>query len=55
MAASLLHEAGYKIVGVADIHGALYNESRVRCSEIVRLGAAFSANRYRIFPLAEPK
>jgi glutamate dehydrogenase (NAD(P)+) len=27
MAASLLHEAGYKIVGVADIHGALYNEA----------------------------
>jgi glutamate dehydrogenase (NAD(P)+) len=27
MAASLLHTAGYKIVGVADIYGALYNES----------------------------
>jgi glutamate dehydrogenase (NAD(P)+) len=27
MAAYLLHEAGYKIVGVADIHGALYNET----------------------------
>ena len=27
MAAKLLHEAGYKIVGVADIHGALYNEN----------------------------
>jgi glutamate dehydrogenase (NAD(P)+) len=26
MAAKLLHQAGYKIVGVADIHGALYNE-----------------------------
>jgi glutamate dehydrogenase (NAD(P)+) len=26
MAAKLLHEAGYKIVGVADVHGALYNE-----------------------------
>jgi len=26
MAAMLLHQAGYKIVGVADIHGALYNE-----------------------------
>ena len=26
MAAKLLHEAGYKIVGVADIYGALYNE-----------------------------
>jgi len=26
MAAKLLHAAGYKIVGVADIHGALYNE-----------------------------
>ena len=26
MAASLMHQAGYKIVGVADIHGGLYNE-----------------------------
>jgi glutamate dehydrogenase (NAD(P)+) len=26
MSALLMHEAGYKIVGVADIHGALYNE-----------------------------
>ena len=27
MAAKLMYEAGYKIVGVADIHGALYNEN----------------------------
>jgi glutamate dehydrogenase (NAD(P)+) len=27
MSAKLLHEAGYKIVGLADIHGGLYNES----------------------------
>jgi glutamate dehydrogenase (NAD(P)+) len=26
IAALLMHQAGYKIVGVADIHGALYNE-----------------------------
>ena len=26
MASTLMHEAGYKIVGVADVHGALYNE-----------------------------
>jgi glutamate dehydrogenase (NAD(P)+) len=26
MSALLMHQAGYKIVGVADIHGALYNE-----------------------------
>jgi glutamate dehydrogenase (NAD(P)+) len=26
MTAKLMHEAGYRIVGVADIHGALYNE-----------------------------
>jgi glutamate dehydrogenase (NAD(P)+) len=26
VAASLMHEAGYRIVGVADIHGGLYNE-----------------------------
>ncbi len=25
-AARLMHEAGYKIIGVADIHGGLYNE-----------------------------
>jgi len=29
MAAVLMHAAGYKIVGVADIHGALYNEKGV--------------------------
>jgi glutamate dehydrogenase (NAD(P)+) len=27
VAASLMHEAGYRIVGVADIHGGLYDES----------------------------
>ncbi len=27
MSAKLMHQAGYKIVGVADIHGALYNEN----------------------------
>jgi glutamate dehydrogenase (NAD(P)+) len=27
MTAKLMHEAGYKIVGVADIYGALYNEN----------------------------
>jgi glutamate dehydrogenase (NAD(P)+) len=27
MTAKLMHHAGYKIVGVADIHGALYNEN----------------------------
>jgi glutamate dehydrogenase (NAD(P)+) len=27
MAAALMHQAGYKIVGVADIHGGLYNEN----------------------------
>jgi glutamate dehydrogenase (NAD(P)+) len=26
MAASLMHQAGYRIVGVADVHGGLYNE-----------------------------
>ena len=29
MSALLMHRAGYKIVGVADIHGALYNEKGV--------------------------
>jgi glutamate dehydrogenase (NAD(P)+) len=27
VAASLMHEAGYRIVGIADIHGGLYNEN----------------------------
>jgi glutamate dehydrogenase (NAD(P)+) len=27
MAAMLMHQAGYKIVGAADVHGALYNET----------------------------
>jgi glutamate dehydrogenase (NAD(P)+) len=27
MAAMLMHEAGYKIIGLADIHGGLYNEN----------------------------
>lgn len=27
MSAMLMHQAGYKIVGVADVHGALYNEN----------------------------
>src|SRR6266851_518247 len=27
MTAKLMHQAGYKIVGVADVHGALYNEN----------------------------
>ena len=26
-AADLMHKAGYKIIGVADIHGGLYNEA----------------------------
>jgi glutamate dehydrogenase (NAD(P)+) len=35
MAAKLLYEAGYKIVGVADIHGALYNESGFDISKLL--------------------
>ena len=38
MAAKLLHEAGYKIVGVADIHGALYNENGFDVPEVAGLG-----------------
>ena len=37
-ASLLMHESGYKIVGVADIHGGLYNEKGLRHSEAVRLG-----------------
>ena len=35
MAAKLLHQAGYKIVGVADIHGALYNENGFDIPELI--------------------
>ena len=35
MAAKLLNEAGYKIVGVADIHGALYNENGFDISKLM--------------------
>ena len=35
MAAKLLHQAGYKIVGVADIHGALYNENGFDVPELI--------------------
>ena len=35
IAAKLLHQAGYKIVGVADIHGALYNENGFDVPELI--------------------
>ncbi len=34
-AAQLMHEAGYKIVGVADIHGGLYNENGFDIPKVV--------------------
>ena len=34
-AARLMHEAGYKIVGVADIHGALYNEKGLDATKLM--------------------
>jgi glutamate dehydrogenase (NAD(P)+) len=34
-AALLLHQAGYKIVGVADVHGALYNENGFDLPELI--------------------
>jgi len=34
-AAILMHEAGYKIVGVADIHGGLYNENGFEIPKLV--------------------
>jgi glutamate dehydrogenase (NAD(P)+) len=34
-AARLMHEAGYKIVGVADIHGALYNEKGIDANKLM--------------------
>lgn len=33
-AALLMHEAGYKIIGVADIHGGLYNENGIDVSKL---------------------
>ncbi len=54
MAAKLMHEAGYKIVGVADIHGGLYNENGFDIPKVDRLGlrpaqaaAGFSRRRRR--------
>jgi len=38
MAAKLMHNAGYKIVGVADIHGALYNENGFDVPKLLDLG-----------------
>jgi glutamate dehydrogenase (NAD(P)+) len=35
VAAKLLHQTGYKIVGVADIHGALYNENGFDIPELI--------------------
>jgi glutamate dehydrogenase (NAD(P)+) len=35
MAAMLMHEAGYKITGLADIHGGLYNESGFDVPQVI--------------------
>ncbi|HEV2287939.1 MAG TPA: Glu/Leu/Phe/Val dehydrogenase [Candidatus Acidoferrales bacterium] len=35
MGAKLMHEAGYKIVGLADVHGGLYNEKGLDVPKIV--------------------
>jgi glutamate dehydrogenase (NAD(P)+) len=34
-AARLMHEAGYKIIGVADVHGALYNEKGLDATKLM--------------------
>jgi glutamate dehydrogenase (NAD(P)+) len=34
-AAKLMHQAGYKIVGIADVHGALYNENGFEVPELI--------------------
>ena len=34
-AAKLMHESGYKIVGVADVHGALYNENGLDAAKLM--------------------
>ena len=39
MAAKLMHEAGYKIVGVAEFTAALYNENGFDIPKLHRLGA----------------
>ena len=54
MAAKLLHQAGYKIVGVADIHGALYNEKGFDIPKLLDWVNA-SASRFRIFRAAGAK
>ena len=52
-ASLLMHEAGYRIVGVADIHGGLYNEKGVRHSQGSMTGFITSAGRCRNFQPAE--
>ena len=47
-----MHEAGYKIVGVADIHGGLYNENGFDIPKLHRLGLYASASPCRIFRAA---
>ena len=37
-AAMLMHEAGYKIIGVADIHGGLYNDKGFDVPKLRGLG-----------------
>jgi glutamate dehydrogenase (NAD(P)+) len=49
MAALLMHQAGYKIVGVADIHGALYNEKGFDISALIDWTTG-SAGRCPSFP-----
>ncbi len=52
VAASLMHEAGYRIVGVSDIHGGLYNEKGFDVAKLRRLGAPAEAATCRNFPAA---
>ena len=47
-AADLMHKAGYKIIGVADIHGGLYNEGGFDIPKLIEwvYGAAQTASRF---------
>ena len=50
-AAMLMHEAGYKIIGVADIHGGLYNENGIDVPNST-IGFIRSGSRCRNSPVA---
>ena len=54
LAADLMQKAGYKIVGLADIGGGLYNENGFDVPKVIEW-VYTRKSRYRIFPVAARK